>query len=253
MHHHQPVTVRYGLLHRVRDHHRGKTVARDDAVGDAHDLVGAARIERGGVLVKEQELRAQRRGHQQRERLALSAREAADRIVETPFQPHAELFDARLDAFARTAGQQATDAAAQTAPLRKRQVLRHRQVGRRAAERVLEYAADQCGATVLGPGCEVGFAQADDTGIDEKGPRHRVQQGRFSGAVGADHHHERTVVDRQVHVAQRSHLVHGAGMEGLGDALYLKHGRRLRQDARAACRHSRVPPAQSARKAPSPA
>ena len=56
--HDQPVSERGGVGHRVRDHQGGELLAADDLVGEADDLLGAAGVEGGGVLIQEQQLRA---------------------------------------------------------------------------------------------------------------------------------------------------------------------------------------------------
>ena len=73
MHHHDAIAEVHGLLHGMSDHQRGELVALDDLAREANDLVGAFRVERGGMLVEQQQLRFQPRSHQQRQRLPLTA------------------------------------------------------------------------------------------------------------------------------------------------------------------------------------
>ena len=54
VHHNDPVAEVDGLVHRVRDHECGELVPLDDFVAEADDLVGALRIERGGVFIEQQ-------------------------------------------------------------------------------------------------------------------------------------------------------------------------------------------------------
>jgi len=60
--------------------------ARDDLLGEHRHLRGALRVERCGVFVEEQKLRPAPRGHEERERLALSSGKRADRVVEPVLQ-----------------------------------------------------------------------------------------------------------------------------------------------------------------------
>ena len=66
-----------GVAHIVGDHQRGQVVLPDQAVGDVHDPLGRLGIQRRGVLVQQQQLGLLQGGHQQRQRLTLSAGEGA--------------------------------------------------------------------------------------------------------------------------------------------------------------------------------
>ena len=61
-------------LHIVRDHQRRETALDDDGGGEVHDGGRHLGVERGGVLVEEQQARLGHRGHEQGHRLALPAR-----------------------------------------------------------------------------------------------------------------------------------------------------------------------------------
>ena len=90
MHHHGAIAILHRLLHAVRDHERRELVLAHDRIGDMHDLFGRARIQRRRVLVEQQQLRPPQRGHEQRHRLALAARERSHRRFEPSLEPHAE-------------------------------------------------------------------------------------------------------------------------------------------------------------------
>mgnify|MGYP000982727252 CR=1 FL=1 len=66
-----------GIAHIVGDHQRGQVVLPDQAVRDIHDPLGRLGIQRRGVLVQQQQLGLLQGGHQQRQRLTLSAGEGA--------------------------------------------------------------------------------------------------------------------------------------------------------------------------------
>ena len=72
--------VTMSVVRRMRAHH----VVRDD-----HDLLGRPRIERGGVLVEQQEVGSRDRRHEQRHRLPLAAGQRAHRRLQTALEPHA--------------------------------------------------------------------------------------------------------------------------------------------------------------------
>ncbi len=61
-----------------------------DAAGQLQHEIGGARVERGGVLVQQQDARGLQRRHQQADRLALAAREQADAVGQPVFQPQAQ-------------------------------------------------------------------------------------------------------------------------------------------------------------------
>ena len=89
MGHDQPVAERGGVGHRVGDHQGRELLAADDLLGEPDHLLGAPRVEGGGVLVEQEQLGAPVGGHEQGQRLALAPGEAADRVVEPVFQAHA--------------------------------------------------------------------------------------------------------------------------------------------------------------------
>lgn len=63
VHHYDAGAEGGGLLHGVGDHQGGQVVFRDDALGEADDLVGAFGVEGGGVLVEEEEVGSVPGGH----------------------------------------------------------------------------------------------------------------------------------------------------------------------------------------------
>ena len=70
----------------------------------ADHLVGALRIERGGVFVQQQQFRLEPGGHEQRQRLALAAGEGADGVVEPVLEAHVEGAHAVAQFAARSRG-----------------------------------------------------------------------------------------------------------------------------------------------------
>ena len=184
-------------------------------------LIGALRIERRGVLVEQQQLGPNPRRHQQREGLALAARQAADRVVEAMFQSECETADTIAEFLAHRRLERPSQPARSSAPRRHDQVLRDRHIRRGARERVLEHASDERRAPVLRPARDVPPAEGNRAGIDEERPGNGVEQRRFAGAVRADHHDERAILDREIHALERAHLVRRARVERLAEGLEL--------------------------------
>jgi hypothetical protein len=94
-------------------------------------------------------------GHEQRQRLALAAGKAANRIVQAVFQSHVERADAVAQLATQFAVQRPAQSARLAAPRRQRQVLGDGHVRRGAAEGILKNAANEFGAPVLGPARDV--------------------------------------------------------------------------------------------------
>src|SRR5437899_5349075 len=111
VHHDEAVAERGGLLHRVGDHESGEAVALHDLVGEGDDLVGALGIERGGVLVEEEQAGFAPGRHEECERLTLAAREAADGVVEAVLEIHVEGADDVAHLVAESASESEAEAA----------------------------------------------------------------------------------------------------------------------------------------------
>src|SRR5215469_4153966 len=73
VHHQQPIANGCGLVHGVRDHERGETLAFDDLAGKADNLVCTLGIKSGCVFVEKQQLGPDKGGHKQRQSLPLTA------------------------------------------------------------------------------------------------------------------------------------------------------------------------------------
>ncbi len=104
------------------------------------------------------------------------------------------------------------------------EVFRDAHVGRGAAERVLEDAADEAGALVLGPAGDVVAGDLDLAVVGEEGARDGVEKGGFARAVHAEDDHELAVGERQVDALEGADFIDGAGVEGLAEAGDLEHG-----------------------------
>src|SRR5699024_5313432 len=129
-------------------------------------LFGGGRVKRGGVLVQQQQFGGDKRRHEQREGLALPARKQADRLLHAVLQPEAE----RGEALGKKGAVGFGDARKRRslprgAQKRQREIFLNGHVRGRALERVLEHAADELGAAVVGEEGDVLRGQRDRAGL----------------------------------------------------------------------------------------
>ena len=90
-HHDQMVPEGERVLHVVRHHQRRQALALHRRGGGPHDDLGGLGIERGGVLVEQQELRRGQDRHQQRQRLPLAAGQKLDLLAHPALEAQADL------------------------------------------------------------------------------------------------------------------------------------------------------------------
>ena len=197
---------------------------RDDLLGELEHLGGRLGVERRGVLVQEQQLRVREGGHEQRERLALTAGKQANLAAHAGLQAQAQRGEQLGVLLLLLGGDAPGEAAALAAALGERQVFLDPHVGRGSAHRVLEHTAQILGARGLGEATHVHATQLDHAGIQRVHARDHVQQRGLAGAVAADHGHEVAVRELQVHARERALLVDRSLVERLGDVRELKHG-----------------------------
>jgi len=226
--HDEAVAVLNGIAHVVRDHQRGELALAHDAVSELHDLGSGLRVEGCGVLIEQQQLGALERCHQQRERLALAAGERRDLRGQAGLKAEAETAEQLtvllLFFFRHAPGKTAALAAAGG----EGEVLFDPHRGGGAHHRVLEHAADECRALVLGQVRDVGAVDDDLAGVDKERAGGGVEHRGLARAVAADDGDEVAVVQRQTQAVQRGLGVDGARVEGLIKFLEFKHGRCLR-------------------------
>ena len=223
MHHDEAVAVGDGVLHVVGDHHGHQVVLLDDLPGELEHLCGGAGIQRGGVLVQQQELGLLERGHQQGQRLTLSAGEQAHLGGHAILQPQAQGLELLAVTLALGLGNANPQGALLAAARSQRKVLLDLHGGGGAGHGILEHAAQQVRAAVLG---QVGHVRAVD---DDPALVHRphagdgVQDGGLARAVAADDGHEVAVLQVEVHAVERDLLIDGLGVESLADVDQVKH------------------------------
>ena len=81
-----------GVLHVVGDHEGGEVVLLHDLVGQSQHLVSGLGVQSGSVLVQQQQLRLLQGGHQQRQRLTLTAGEQAHLGGKAVLKPQIQRF-----------------------------------------------------------------------------------------------------------------------------------------------------------------
>ena len=123
MHHDRAIPQLQRLLHTVRHHHRCERVLAHNLARDVDDLVGSAGIERSGVLVEQQQLRASQCRHQQRDGLSLTAGQSSHRRAQPPLESHSQSFQHPVITLQRCATQADAKSASDTAKLGHPQIL----------------------------------------------------------------------------------------------------------------------------------
>ena len=213
VHHDQPVAVGNGVFHVVGDHERRQTVFLDDLVRQLQNLCCRRRVERCGVLVKQQQLRLLQRRHQKRQCLPLTAGQKPDLVGHALFQPQPQRVQPVIVILALLFRHAPFERALFAAPQRQRQIFLDLHVGRGAEHRVLEHATDKRRALVLRQRRHVHAVNEDVPLVDRPDARDGVQERRFARAVAADDSDEIAVVEAQAQILQRLLGVNRAGME----------------------------------------
>ena len=141
-------------------------VLGDDLLGEFEHLGCGLGVERGGVLVEEEQLGLHQRGHEQGKRLALTAREQAGLGGEPVFKAKVQ----RPQQLAVVLTLDLADAPAEGAPLAapggEGKVLLDAHRRRRTHHRVLEYTADERCTFVLRQLGDVAPVYRDASGIN---------------------------------------------------------------------------------------
>ena len=205
------------------DHHRGKFLFVHNFLGQFQHLCGRFRVERGSMLVEQQQLRRAKRSHQQRQRLPLAAGEQTHLAAHAILQPQAE----GAELFAIHIALHVGDAPAQrplfAAAHGQRHILFNVHGRGRAGHRVLEHAAEVLGALVFRQAGHIHTRDFNRALIDGEYARHRVEGGGFARAVAADDRDEIAFVELEIHVRQRALFGDRAGVKRLGDVVDIQH------------------------------
>ena len=216
-----------GVLHVVGDHEGGEVVLLHDLVGQSQHLVSGLGVQSGSVLIQQQQLGLLQGGHQQRQRLTLTAGEQAHLGGEAVLKPQIQ----RFQQFPVICPLQGGDAPLQPPGLApagcQRQIFLDLHGGRGAHHGVLKHPPQKCRPLVLRQLGNVLPVNGDGAGIHLEHASDGVQHGGLARTVAADHGDKIPVIQRQVQMVQSYLSVDGIGIKRLADILQLKHGRNL--------------------------
>ena len=213
-----------GIGHVMGDHEGGQIMLGDDLIREIENLGGSGRIESGGVLVKQQQLRLLKGGHQQRDGLALTAGEQTDSCGHPVFQTEAEGLEAFAVFRALFFGHAPAETALLSAALCEGKIFLQLHIGGGAHHRVLKHTADQEGSLMLGQGGNVVPVEDDPPVIDGPDAGDGVEHGGFACTVSADDGDKITGIQMEGELVEGTLFVDGAGVEGLADLEQVKHG-----------------------------
>ena len=175
MHHDQPVAVGNGMTHVVGDHQCGQLIFRNQTLGGVQYFFRRFGIQRGRMLVQQEEPRLLQCGHQQRQGLPLSAGKQPDFRRQPVFQTQIQDFQFLPELFAFLCRYAPAKAAAFPAAPGERQVFINLHRGGRSCHRILEYAADQLRSFKIRKAGHVFTVDPDRTGIDRPDTGDRIQ------------------------------------------------------------------------------
>ena len=92
VHHDQTVAMADGIIHVMGDHQGCELALVHHLICNIQHLSRCFGVQRGGMLIQQQELRLLHRRHNQCDRLALTAGEQPDLIIQPAFQSQAQHF-----------------------------------------------------------------------------------------------------------------------------------------------------------------
>ena len=223
MHHDETVPETERIPHVVCNHQGRKLLFSNDFFRNLQHLGRSFRIKCGGVLVKEQKLRPDKRRHEERERLALAAREKADVRRHAVFKTEAEAAQERSEVFASRLLLAPAKREPPPAAVGDGEVLLDHHAGGRSAHWILEDASDEGGALVLGHARNIHAVDCDRPFVDREDAGNGVEKRRLPGAVRADHRAEVARLERKADAAERLLFVGRARKEGLVYVFDAKH------------------------------
>ena len=224
IHHQRAVAQGQRVVHVVGDHQAGQVVFGHDFFCQLQHLVRRAGVQRRRVLVKQQQLRRDEGRHQQGQRLALAAGQQTHGLLHAVLKPQTqrgELFGKQLPVLFVDAGERR--GVPRRAQEGQRQIFLNRHVRGRAAQRVLEHAANRLGALEVRQEGDVPAVQHDRAGVGDELARNGVEQRGLARAVGADNRRKVAVVQMQVHVFEGDLLIDSARIERFADVFQIKH------------------------------
>ena len=175
------------------------------------------------MLVQQEELGFVHGGHQQGQRLTLTAGQQAHTGGQTVFQAQVQGLEQFPVLFPLGLGDADAQGAGLAAAGSQRQILFDLHGGGGAGHRILEHTADVGSTLMLAQAGDVHAVDDNFAFIHRPHTGHGVQHGGLARAVAADDGDKIALVQLQVQAVQGRFLVHGACVEGLGNILDLKH------------------------------
>ena len=174
-------------MHIVGHHQAGDLFLGHDALGQRQHLFGGGGVQRGGVLVQQQQLGGDKGSHKQGKRLPLTAGEQPHRLLHAVLQLHVQQSKLFAEERLILAGDTGEDGVGRGAcpQVGQCQIFLNGHVGRGTLERVLEQMPDDLAALVLRRKGDVLPAQQNAALVGDKAAGDGVEQGRFARAVGA--------------------------------------------------------------------
>ena len=222
-HHDQAVAAAQGVTHVVRDHEGCEMTAVHDIRRDPEYLFRCLRVEGCGMLIEQQQLRVGHGSHEQGECLALAAGEQAYLGFQPVLESEVQGCDLLAEALALVFGGAPAKRRRLAAPGSDGEVFLDHHARGRAHHRVLENAADELRAAMLGPFGDIRAIDDDAALIDRIGPGDGVHERGFACAVAADDRDEIAGVEMQGNVMQGKLFGNRARIEGLGDMFNRQH------------------------------
>ena len=212
-------------MHIVGHHQAGDLFLGYDALGQCQHLFGGGGVQRGSVLVQQQELRGDKGSHKQSKRLSLPAGEQPYRLLHAILQSHVQQGKLFAEERLILAGDAGEDGIGRSAcpQVSQRQIFLNGHVGRSALERVLKQMPDDLAALVLRRKGHVLPAQQNAALVGDKAAGDGVEQGGFARAVGTHDGGKISGFHLQAHPIQRHLFVDGAGVKGLVQVVQLQH------------------------------
>ena len=176
------------------------------------------------MFIQKQQLGRHQGGHQQRQRLPLTAGQQTHRGVHPVFQSqtqHGKLFPETFPVCLADHGKRGCVGGCPH--IRQRQVFLNGHIGGSALQRILEKAADILAALEIGKMGDILAIQNHTAAIRGKGTGDGTEQSGFTGTVGAQNSDEVALAEGQINARQGSLFVDGAFGEGLLDVFQFQH------------------------------
>ena len=198
---------------------------RHDAPGQLQHLVRRGGVQCRRVLVQQQ-LRRHHGGHQQRQRLPLTAGQQPHRLVHPILQSHVQLGQLAAEPLPVLGCDAAEGTSVRGPQIGQRQILLDGHVGSGPPHGVLKQPPDDPAAPVLRLEGQIRTVQQDAPLVGVKASGDGSKQGGLPGAVGAYDGGELPVLQMQGELPQSLPGIGRAGVKGLGNGSDVQHIRR---------------------------